>query len=143
MAYHRKKDPVPDPAHYDSLISDRIKCARQDPDSPEKWMELGLLCEARIEMIKDHARGIPLILKRALKGEYILSEYNDFLDQIRIQFEITVEKDFLNKLETVAKRYRNTITHESPMSKRGCEHLRDLVFAGDNALLKTCAALTR
>ena len=83
------------------------------------------------------------ILKRALKGEYILSEYNDFLDQIRVQSEITVGKDFLNKLETVAKGYRNTITHESPMSKRGCEHLRDLVFAGDNALLKTCAALTR
>ena len=59
MAFHRKKHPVSDPAHYDSLISDQIKRARKDPDNAEEWLKSGRLCEARIEMIRNYARRIP------------------------------------------------------------------------------------
>jgi len=59
MAFHRKKHPVSDPAHYDSLISDQIKRARQDPENAEEWLKSGRLCEARIEMIRNYARRVP------------------------------------------------------------------------------------
>jgi|APSaa5957512622_1039677.scaffolds.fasta_scaffold33658_1 hypothetical protein len=61
MAFHRKKHPVSDPAHYDSLISDQTKCARQDPNNTEEWFKLGLLCEARIGMIRNFSRRVPPI----------------------------------------------------------------------------------
>ena len=31
--------------------------------------------------------------------------------------------------------------HESPMSKRGYKHLREMIFAGNGALLKTCCRI--
>lgn len=78
------------------------------------------------------------VLKRALDGDYALKEYGDFLDQIFPSSKNFVRKDFLKKLKIVTSRYRNTIAHESPMNKKQCNHLRKLIFAGNDALLKTC-----
>jgi len=83
------------------------------------------------------------VLKRTLEGEYALKEYCNFLDQISPSSKTTVGKNFLRKLETVTRGYRNTIAHESPMNKKQCNHLRNLIFAGDSALLKTCTRVAK
>ena len=79
------------------------------------------------------------ILKNALRGDYALKAYGSFLEQIYSLSRVRIEKRFLKNLETVTTRYRNTIAHEAPMNKKECDHLRKLIFAGDDALLKTCA----
>lgn len=76
------------------------------------------------------------ILKRTLEDDYALSEYSDFLDRLYASSETVIGKAFLKKLETVVKKYRNTIAHESPMNKKQYDHLRKLVFSGKEALLK-------
>lgn len=83
------------------------------------------------------------ILKRALEEDYALREYGDFLNQVKSSSKVIIGKSFLTKLETVAKRYRNTIAHESPMNKKQCNHLRKLIFAGNDALLKTCTRVLK
>jgi len=52
-----------------------------------------------------------------------------------------IEKTFLKNLEIVTKRYRNTIAHNSPMNRKQYDHLRDLIFAGGEALLKSCCRI--
>ena len=81
------------------------------------------------------------VLQRALKGEYALRKYKDFLDHFDKSSNAQIWKNFLKNLETVTNRYRNTIAHESPMNKKQCEHLRDLIFAGEESLLITVVAL--
>ena len=81
------------------------------------------------------------ILQRTLKGEYALKEYRNFLDLICSSSKVQIEKRFLKRLETVTNRYRNAIAHESPMNKKECDHLQKLIFARDDALLKTCARI--
>ncbi len=81
------------------------------------------------------------VLDRTLKGEYALRDYADFLDQFCTPYGSVTGTPFLKNLETVFRRYRNTITHETPMSREQCEHLRHLVFAGNEALLKSCGEL--
>ena len=81
------------------------------------------------------------VLQRALKGEYALRKYRDFLDHFSKSSNAKIGKSFLKNLETVTNRYRNTIAHESPMNKKQCEHLRKLIFSGNEALLKTCGKL--
>ncbi len=81
------------------------------------------------------------VLKLALDGDYALSEYANFLGEICGASGGIVGKAFLGKLETVTQRYRNAIAHQSPMNKKECEHLRDLIFAGEGALLIVVAAL--
>ena len=82
-------------------------------------------------------------LKHTLKGEYALREYGVFLDQIYSSSKITVGTTFLKNLETIIKRYRNTIAHHSPMNRKQCDHLRELIFGGHHALLKTCCEIAR
>ena len=81
------------------------------------------------------------VLQRALKGEYALRKYKDFLDHFYKSTNAQIWKSFLKNLETVTNRYRNTIAHESPMNKKQCEHLRKLIFSGNEAILKTCCKL--
>jgi len=81
------------------------------------------------------------VLRLALDGDYALSEYADFLGEICGATGAIVGKAFLGKLETVTQRYRNAIAHQSPMNKEEYEHLRKLIFAGDEALLIVATAL--
>jgi len=83
------------------------------------------------------------ILKRALDRDYALQEYLDFLGQIARTSEAVVGKSFLDKLETVAKTYRNAIAHGSPMSRTECLHLRRLVFADKDPLIGTCLQVVK
>jgi len=77
-------------------------------------------------------------LKLALAGDYALSEYRDFLNERCRNSGNTIGKAFLKNLETVTQKYRNAIAHQSPMNKKEYEHLRKLIFAGDEALLIKC-----
>jgi len=81
------------------------------------------------------------ILKLTLEGDYALKEYGEFLDWICPASGAISGKTFLSKLETVVKQYRNTIAHQSPMNKKEYSHLRELVFSGSGALLKTCCEI--
>ena len=76
------------------------------------------------------------ILKRTLEGDYALQEYAEFLDKIHAELGIVIEEKFLSNLTIVTKQYRNTITHKSSMNKKQCEHLRRLIFAGDDSLVQ-------
>lgn len=80
------------------------------------------------------------VLKRTLDGEYALKEYCNFLDEVGSAGAI-IGKAFLKKLVTVTKKYRNAIAHHAPMNKKQYEHLRELIFAGDEALLRTCSLI--
>ena len=81
------------------------------------------------------------VLERTLRGEYALREYGDFLNKLSSTRKVTIGRTFLKKMETVTKRYRNSIAHHSLMDKKQCDYLRELVFTGGEALLKTCAKL--
>ncbi len=72
------------------------------------------------------------VLSKTLKGDYVLQEYANFLDKISAESGIIIGEKFLDKLAIVTKQYRNAITHKSPMNKKQCEHLRQLIFAGGN-----------
>jgi hypothetical protein len=78
------------------------------------------------------------VLKRTLEGDYALKGYTDFLDEICATSEAIIGKTFLKKLETVTQRYRNAIAHQSPMDKKQYDHLREIIFTGEEALLMTC-----
>ena len=78
------------------------------------------------------------VLKKTLDQDYALKEYGDFLGWVAHSSKNVIGKPFLNKLETVTKRYRNAIAHGSPMTQKECYHLRKLIFAGRNSLLGTC-----
>ncbi len=81
------------------------------------------------------------LLKRTLQGEYALKDYGSFLDKVCSASKPIIGKSFLKRLETVTKRYRNAIAHRSPMNKKEYHHLRELIFAGRKALLKTCCSV--
>ena len=81
------------------------------------------------------------ILKRTLQKDYALKEYGDFLDWICVASRAVFGKTFLGKLETVVKQYRNTIAHQSPMNKNEYDHLRKLIFSGNNSLLTNCCKI--
>ena len=76
------------------------------------------------------------ILNKTLAGDYALQEYADFLDKIHAQSGIVIGEKFLGSLTIVTKQYRNTITHKSPMNQKQCEHLRQLIFAGNDSLFR-------
>ncbi len=78
------------------------------------------------------------VLKRTVEQEYALEEYQAFLDKISPVLKSVIGRPFLKKLETVTKKYRNTIAHQSAMDKKQYEHLRRLIFSGKKALLKEC-----
>ena len=80
-------------------------------------------------------------LKRALEGDYALSEYANFLDDICAASGTIIGRAFSEKLKTVVHKYRNAIAHHSPMNKEEYENLRDLVFAGEETLLPVVATL--
>lgn len=75
------------------------------------------------------------VLSRTLENDYALQEYAYFLDKKHTESENIIGKDFLNRLETVTRQYRNTIAHRSPMDKEQYEHLRQLVLVGKDSLL--------
>lgn len=77
------------------------------------------------------------VLERTLGGEYALDDYRDFLDAVCSASGTVVGRKFLKKLAIVVKKYRNAIAHQSPMNKRQYGRLRELIFAGEDALLKT------
>ncbi len=52
MAFVNTKFEVSDPAFYDTLITDQKRKVRRDSNSAEKWLELGRLQEAKVEMTK-------------------------------------------------------------------------------------------
>lgn len=81
------------------------------------------------------------VLKRTLEQEYALKEYQDFLNEMSPVPRKLIGRPFLKKLETVTKKYRNTIAHQSAMDKKQYEHLRRLIFAGKKALLKKCCRI--
>ena len=74
-------------------------------------------------------------LSKTLEGDYALQAYADFLDKTHVRSGIIIGEKFLDHLTIVTKQYRNTITHKSPMDQKQCEHLRQLVFAGNDSLL--------
>lgn len=78
------------------------------------------------------------VLKRTLEGEYALRKYVNFLDKVGDEVEADIGRTFLKKLKIVTRKYRNTIAHHSPMNRKQYEHLRDLILAGNEALLITC-----
>ncbi len=80
-------------------------------------------------------------LKITLKNDYALKEYGDFLDWVCATSGAIIGKTFLSKLETVVKRYRNMIAHQSSMNKKQYDHLKELVFSGDDALLNICCEI--
>ncbi len=80
-------------------------------------------------------------LKLTLEGDYALSEYRDFLNERCGASGTIIGKAFLENLATVTQKYRNTIAHQSPMNKMQCDHLRELIFAGKQALLKICCRI--
>ncbi len=81
------------------------------------------------------------VLKLTLEGDYALKEYGDFLDWICATSGSIIGKTFFYKLETIVKKYRNTIAHQSPMNKNEYDHLRELIFSGSHALLITCCKI--
>jgi phage host-nuclease inhibitor protein Gam len=81
------------------------------------------------------------ILEHTIEGDFALSHYEDFMDGINNISGNIMGKAFLSNLKTVVKRYRNLITHHSPMDEQQLYHLRDLVFAGENSLLQTCSKI--
>ena len=56
MFFGKRKYEVSDPAFYDSLIAEQKKRARQHSQDATEWLELGRLCEAKIDMIQYVAR---------------------------------------------------------------------------------------
>ncbi len=80
-------------------------------------------------------------LKLALEGDYVLSEYANFLNETCAASGAIIGRAFSEKLETVTHKYRNAIAHQSPMNKKEYEHLRGLIFVGEGALLIVVAAL--
>lgn len=81
------------------------------------------------------------VLQRTIKGDYALRAYKKFLDRTCSSSEVKIGKKFLKQLETVTNRYRNAIAHESSMNKKECIHLRRLIFAEKESLLKICCRL--
>ncbi len=81
------------------------------------------------------------VLQRALKGDYAVGEYRNFLNRLCLLSDVKIGKKFLKQLETVTNRYRNAIAHESSMNKKECIHLRRLIFTEKESLLKTCCRL--
>lgn len=81
------------------------------------------------------------ILKRTLDGDYALKEYSYFLAKACSASEVIIDREFLKKLKIVTQTYRNTIAHRASMNKKQFDHLRKLIFAGKEALLKTCCRL--
>lgn len=77
------------------------------------------------------------VLKRTLEGEYALKEYSNFLDEVCSASNVTIGSSFLKKLETVTKKYRNTIAHQSAMNREEFDHMRKLIFGGEEALLNS------
>jgi tetratricopeptide (TPR) repeat protein len=80
-------------------------------------------------------------LKLALEGDYALSEYANFLDDICAASRTIIGRTFSEKLKTVVHKYRNAIAHHSPMNKNEYENLRDLIFTGKETLLSVVATL--
>jgi hypothetical protein len=81
------------------------------------------------------------ILEHTLNGDFALNHYGDFLNEINKGSENVMGKEFLSKLKTVVKRYRNIITHHSPMDEPQMHHLRELIFADENSLLQICSKI--
>jgi hypothetical protein len=81
------------------------------------------------------------ILKLTLEEDYALKDYGSFLDTICTASGAVIGKMFMEKLETVVKRYRNVIAHRSSMNKKQYAHLKELVFSGNSSLLNTCCAI--
>jgi len=81
------------------------------------------------------------VLKLTLENDYALKEYGNFLDWVCATSGAIIGKTFLSKLETVVKRYRNMIAHQSSMNKKQYDHLKELVFSGDDALLNICCEI--
>ena len=81
------------------------------------------------------------VLKLALEGDYALKEYGGFLDGICAASRTVIGKTFLKNMEIVTKKYRNAIAHQSPMNKKQYTHLRELIFTGEEALIKTCCEI--
>ncbi len=52
----KRKYKVSDPVFYDSLIAEQKKCVRQHSQNVGEWLELGRLCEAKIDMTNYFAR---------------------------------------------------------------------------------------
>lgn len=79
------------------------------------------------------------VLKRSLKNEYAFQEYRKFIDEIFSSEKMALAQLFLKKLGIVVKRYRNVIAHLSSMNQEQCEHLRELIFLGNDSLLQICS----
>ena len=76
------------------------------------------------------------LLKRCLKGEYAFRKYKSFLEEKSSFNEFSFIKIFQEKLSIIVRKYRNAIAHQSPMNRKQCEHLRELIFFEKNSLLK-------
>ncbi len=81
---------------------------------------------------------IPFLINKCLTNEYSLLEYKRFIEQRLDSCPAGTLELISHKLGTVVKKYRNAIAHGASINKVECEHLRDLIFAGDNALLPVC-----
>ncbi len=81
------------------------------------------------------------VLKKTLEGEYALDEYGNFLDKISETSGIGAWRTILQKLKTVTNEYRNSIVHHSRINIDQCDHLRELIFTGENSLLAECCKI--
>ncbi len=82
-------------------------------------------------------------LKQAIEGDYTLSAYNDFLDDMNSASGAIIGQAFLGKLKIVTQKYRNTIAHQFPMNREEYENLRALVLEGNGTLLQKLAICSR
>nr|MBF0223678.1 hypothetical protein [Desulfobulbaceae bacterium] len=82
------------------------------------------------------------VLKQTLNDEYSLQSYKRFLNELRPGIWLDLNRKFIAKLNTVTNGYRNSIVHNSPMSQKQCDHLRELIFADKDALLSKVVGYT-
>ena len=78
-------------------------------------------------------------LKQSLKNSYNLQEFRQFIDGLFSDRFKATPFLFSEKLGVVVKRYRNVIAHLSSMNRVECGHLRELIFFGNDSLLRICS----
>lgn len=78
-------------------------------------------------------------LKQSLKNSYNLQEFREFIDGLFSDNLKGTPFLFSEKLGVVVKRYRNVIAHLSSMNRVECDHLRELIFFGNDSLLRICS----
>ena len=78
-------------------------------------------------------------LKQCVKHDYPFESFRQFMNEILSPSGEKGLRLFSEKLGVVVKKYRNSIAHQSSMNREQCQQLRELVFSGENSLLRLCS----